>query len=73
MQANDKARLENRVEGQANSESVVLPIQIIAQLLERPRRPVQEIPFSGEAKDWPAYKTRILACAENENISHTLK
>ena len=73
VQANDEARLEDRVEAQANAESIVLLVQILAQLLERPRRPVQEILFSGEAKDWPAYKTRILACAENENISHTLE
>ena len=55
-----------------NAESLVVPVQILAQLAERSRRPVQEIRFSGEREDWPAYMTRLLACAENENIAHTL-
>ena len=47
---------------------IVLPLAIVTHLLKRLRRLVPEIVFSQEKKDWPAYKTRIMACAEDKNI-----
>ena len=55
-----------------NADSDVLPAAIIVQSLKRLKRPVPKVAYSGEERDWPAHNTRIMVCAENENVVYTL-
>ena len=64
--------VEARYKPQDNADLVSIPAGIIMHILERPRRPVPCINFSGERKDWPTYKTRAVACAENVKTLYTL-
>ena len=70
----DRARSAGREASNVSHHvnSIALPVTIVTQLLERPRRPLPEIAFSREEKDWSAYKTRIITCVENRIFKYAL-
>ena len=53
-----------------NAESVVVPAALITyNMFEGQKRPVPEITFSGEEKDWTSCKTIIMLSAKNNTVT----